>query len=298
MVALLVFLMCACVGSVVLAAASTSAGKVSSVESSGNADRYAVNSAVSLLKEEMNSSNIMSIEQNWTGEYTQADFDASGNTGIPQLTKGTWVKSSSDDNWSTQISTGNNSSFDVSNLLKDTGTVQADYLYQIRDMMAYEIYLHYWNDISAYGSGTEDNPDPWSTIAMGKQDWQNILDETDSSYKITGSAPFELNLTDESLPTVYALFSMDSSFQMEIELYCLDEEKNKTEDRFLIFTPDTASVKRTSSETEAKRITNNSFQLSNGSVVSNTTYTYDFTRTVTLSLSWKTGTISTSGGTE
>jgi hypothetical protein len=306
LVALLFFLICACVGPVILAAASTSAGRVSSIESSGNANRYAVNSAVKLIKEEMSedmtSDEDMSfnVQQTWEASYTQADFQTNGDAGIPTLTSGSWVLDKNGDGWSSMVKTFNEGTFDISSLINNTNTTKAD-LYQIRDMMAYEIYLHYWNDISAHdGETSDEDPDPWSSIAMGEEDWQNVLDEinedeeSDGTYEITTSEPYVISLKDdEDMPTVYALFSMDSTFTMTIELYCLDDDGNKAEDRFLIYTPEQAVLTRTSDETLAGTETNDSFTLENGTVISNTTYTYDLSRSVNLSLRWDKGTIST-----
>lgn len=54
MVALLIFLMCACVGSVVLMAGATSAGRASSAKTDENKQRYAVQSAANLIANEIN----------------------------------------------------------------------------------------------------------------------------------------------------------------------------------------------------------------------------------------------------
>lgn len=67
MVALLFFVMCASVGSIILAAASASAGRISKVDTLANRQRYALISAAQLIEADMNDSASMTFpQQNWT----------------------------------------------------------------------------------------------------------------------------------------------------------------------------------------------------------------------------------------
>jgi hypothetical protein len=66
MVALLFFVMCASVGSIILAAASASAGRISKVDTLANRQRYALISASQLIESDMNDSASMTFpQQNW-----------------------------------------------------------------------------------------------------------------------------------------------------------------------------------------------------------------------------------------
>lgn len=299
MVALLVFLMCACVGSVILAAANTAAGRASSIKENGNAERYAVNSALKLIKSDMNAQQTMAVRQTWTANYSQSDYDASGDVGQPVLADGSvWVLSQTDDGWNGNIieTAGDSAAlFDAQELIDNTVTNKAE-LYQIRDMMAYQVYRHCWENISNPDSVTDG--DPWSSVAMGDEEWTSVLSSENQDYQIQTAEPYQISLKDdETMPAVYAEFTMDSSFQFTVELYAKDESGNKLQKRYLIYTPETGIINRSSTETQTGEPSESELTLPDGTAVENYTYTYQVNRSLTLFIDWDEGTISTSGGT-
>jgi hypothetical protein len=299
MVALLFFLVCACVGSVILAAANTTAGRVSSVKESGNSERYAVSSALKLIRTEMNKQNTMSVTQSWNANYT-VSIDSDGNYSEPTLDNGNkWVMALNDSDWSGYVKTvGDSSNSNASTYLFNAEQLNNNAeLYQIRDLMAYQIYRHYWNTIiNSQQDSTESsdsNSDPWYMLAMGTEEWSSILGEnSDTTYKITSSKPYEIKLDDNSMKTVYAAFSMDSSFNFTVKLYTLEDipgsdssSKEKTKEvnvRYLIYKPQTSEINRVSSETVSSQ--------------DKSQIKYNMPRSVALSIVWDDGEISTSAG--
>lgn len=287
MVALLFFLVCACVGSVILAAANTTAGRASSIKDEGNRERYAVNDAVDLVKTEMNKMNAVSATQTWKLSYTQDDFKLSSDgTSVeaadPVLKSGKWVMDLDDNldqcKWSYVITekkviVNNDGSTKVDNCadwslkdsyfsfdqknhsMKQSGASTLSNLYQIRDSMAYAVCRHYWSQIAAaVSTENTDGTDPWASLTMGEVPWDQIVtasDTTSNNFSITTSTPFEISLSEEKsgIPTVYAEMSMDSNFNFKVELYCKDGNV-KVDDRWLVFKPADVSVNRASDETE------------------------------------------------
>lgn len=298
MVALLFFLVCACVGSVILAAANTTAGRVSSVKESGNSERYAVSSALKLIRTEMNKEETMSVTQSWNSNYT-VTTDADGNETAKLDSGSKWVMELDGSGWSGYVSTvGDSSNSNPSKYLFDAAQLNGNAeLYQIRDLMAYQVYRHYWNTIinpqQDSTESSDSDSDPWYMLAMGTEEWSSILAEnTDTTYKITSSTPYEIKLADNSMKTVYATFSMDSSFNFTVKLYTLEgipgsdsSPKEKTKEinvRYLIYKPQTSEINRVSTETVSSQ--------------SESKIGYTVPRSVALSIVWDDGEISTSAG--
>ncbi len=196
-VALLLFLVCACVGAVILAAANTTSGRVSGIKDSGSIGRYAVNDAASMIRTEMNRMNGMEAEQSWTVHYTQDDYktnpDGSMTSGDVTLDSGSrWLMGLDDtawsgDNpgWSYQVSEEKNDgsgisdekSVDLRNYLtfnqknqheiRQAGTTGADTFPLLRDMMAYAVYRHYWDTVTDPSGGGSSGGDAGGTSGGG-----------------------------------------------------------------------------------------------------------------------------------
>lgn len=287
MVALLLFLMCACVGSVVLAAGATASGRVSSAEEGGNKQRYAVSSAADLIMSQLNgtetnqSSRNMTLNQKWTCDYTQSDYErdpsivAGYKIGIPKITSGTFVmgldQNDVNGKWNTEVlsqvagSTEVGHTYDMNNYLSvdsnhslSKGTKKADNIEVLRDMMAYGIYRHYWTNTTDPNQIT-DGTDPWQGITMGIIEWDSFgFDEGDKAYKIAteSSSPLKMtvnaedNSKDVSIPNVYVEISMDQDFVLKFDLYCKNDNGSKAAEKWLVYTPVTAQVERTSDDNE------------------------------------------------
>jgi hypothetical protein len=94
------------------------------------------------------------------------------------------------------------------------------------------------------------------------------------------------------MKTVYAAFSMDSSFNFTVKLYTLEDipgsdssSKEKTKEvnvRYLIYKPQTSEINRVSSETVSSQ--------------DKSQIKYNMPRSVALSIVWDDGEISTSAG--
>lgn len=77
MAALLLFLVCATVGSVILAAASTSAGRASKADTDANRQRYSLESAAQMIEDDMTATDTnasVAISQSWSYQTVSADF--------------------------------------------------------------------------------------------------------------------------------------------------------------------------------------------------------------------------------
>ena len=196
-VALLLFLVCACVGAVILAAANTTSGRVSGIKDSGSIGRYAVNDAASMIRTEMNRMNGMEAEQSWTVHYTQDDYktnpDGSMTSGDVTLDSGSrWLMGLDDTawsgdspGWSYQVSEEKNGgsgisvekSVDLRNYLtfnqknqheiRQAGTTCADTFPLLRDMMAYAVYRHYWDTVTDPSGGGSSGGDAGGTSSGG-----------------------------------------------------------------------------------------------------------------------------------
>ncbi len=332
MVALLLFLMCACVGSVVLAAGATASGRVSSAEEGGNKQRYAVSSAADLIMSQLNgtetnqSSRNMTLNQNWTCDYTQSDYDyeqdsssvAGYQIGTPEITSGTFVleldQNDVNGKWNTVVlsqvagSTEASHTYDMNNYLSvdsnhslSERTKKADNIEVLRDMMAYGIYRHYWTNTTDPNQIT-DGTDPWQDITMGIIEWDSFgFDEGDKAYKIAteSSSPLKMtvsaedNSKDVSIPNVYVEISMDQDFVLKFDLYCKNDNGLKAAEKWLVYTPVTAQVERASVDNETVENDDNLVITdSNGNTtvsLPNQKHKHRLTRSQNLHITWDDG---------
>lgn len=100
MVALLIFMVCAMVGSVILSAAATSMGRASSADTSANKQRYSLESAANLivhevLGDEENDQHMfgVSFQQTWYFHLATADYVVSG-AGTPLTSLSNYITTS------------------------------------------------------------------------------------------------------------------------------------------------------------------------------------------------------------
>lgn len=329
MVALLLFLMCACVGSVVLAAGATASGRVSSAEEGGNKQRYAVSSAADLIMSQLNgtetnqSSRNMTLNQNWTCDYTQSDYESDPSSaagykiGTPTITSGTFVMGldQNDDKskWNTKVlsqaadSTQASRTYDMNTYLSadsnhslSEGTKMADNIEVLRDMMAYGIYRHYWTNTTNPNQIT-DGTDPWQGITMGTIEWDSFgFDEGDKAYKIAteSSSPLKMtvkaedNSKDISIPDVYVEISMDQDFVLKFDVYCKNDNGAKAAEKWLVYTPVTAQVERASDDNETVEDAGGLVITDNGNTTAslpNQKHTHTLTRSQNLHITWDDG---------
>jgi hypothetical protein len=293
MVALLFFLVCACVGSVVLMAGATGAGSVSSVEDETNRQRYAVSSAADLIMSQMNNYKTMSLAESWTFNYTQSDYDidASNNViaGGKSLESGSSyvIKWSADSHWNYLAATTDTAAkVDMSKYVSDKTEMinamnNADDFGVLRDILAYGVYHHYWNTVSGYSENMSE--DPWNALARTE-----IWKQSDT-YSISAETPVKISV--DGFPDVYCSIEMDQNFTIYFDLYCTDTVNGKAEkvaEKWLTYAAN-ASVTRETDLTQISIDTDNNF---NNTGLSNTKATYQANKSITLDIAFDDGALS------
>lgn len=290
--ALLVFLMCACVGSVVLAAGNTTAGRVSSPEEQSNRERYAVSSAADLIMSQMekNSSmyQSMSVSSSWKYTYTESDYevDAEGNVnaGGKTLSEGSYVESS---DWEPDVK-NDGTTCDLSQYINmNDGRIvgslsSADNFGILRDILSYGIYHHYWEEISGYSE--ESSEDPWDSMTA-EDDWN-----PSGTYSINTDENDPIKISVDDFSDVYCEIIMDQDFTMYIDVYCLEtvnDQQTKVSEKWLTYRTEDASVTRNTALTEKSRVTGDLADTG----LTNTVVTYEADRSLTLNVTWDTGSL-------
>jgi hypothetical protein len=336
-VALLLFLVCACVGAVILAAANTTAGRVSGIRDSGGIGRYAVNDAASMIRTEMNRMNGMKAVQSWTVHYTQDDYrqNADGSLTSGEITPDSgnkWLLELDDSSWtgdnagwsytiteektdqdgvkdSRAVDFRNYLSFnkDQKHEITQSGQTGADTFHLLRDIMAYAIYRNYWDSVvnpaggqSSGGSSgeAEASADPWAGTAMGEIPWDQAVENAgDHSIATDDASPFEISLENEK------------DFPTVYAAFSMDQNFSLTID---LYTKDSDGSKANERElvfraddanvTRSSSVTENSREdisdsSGDGDSLTNFRHHYTDERTVTAEIRWDEGTLQFPGGT-
>lgn len=261
MIALLFFLVCAIVGSVVLTAATVTSKRNSSANTDANRRRYAIMSAEDVITNQLKGTSddegsSESFEKSWSFHVT-AIPDGDGYTINSSDTYVPASYTSTTNSSGTQDTTGSNS----------TGTTDTVFA-SLRKEMAEKIISHYWpyftagtsiSSSSSTGDTTPDNDttsadpsaDPWedeypltdwNQIIIGannitENDEDKALTEAKTKYLVQTSdqtgqkGPLTIKLTgSDDFPTVYADIKMDSAFNLTIHLYCTSGSSSKVKD--------------------------------------------------------------------
>ena len=256
MMALLFFILCAVVGSVILAAAATSAGRAGNPDTDENKQRYALMSASRLISKEISKPNSggkdpgVDFKQTWMtrsvqvdlvgaechtrGDYVLALDQKSGDTygnGNTYAAKHTpdevdEVEGSEDLGFENVWKYGNSCEnvFSTAGLSKtshklDVTKASFTSLQQMRDVMTEAVYRHFWTDISQYTDSTD--TDPWGgSTPSGSGDWKAPSEYTISAKHLM------IDSGDEDIYPVFADVTMDQDLKLTFELYCGSKTKD------------------------------------------------------------------------
>lgn len=227
-VALLYFLICACVGSVVLAAAGTSAGRSSSADTETNRQRYAVTSAAQMLQDsfsDVSSGSTLTMELK----------------GLNDPDVGNMKNQSFMDNGNLYVYS-NYMNVDSKQPFFNGTTVQSLRLF--RDLLALSVYRHFISNITNHKYWQDTWTDQTQTL-----DWAEDVAVDDYSISTKEDSPFEIELSTSetngfSYEKVYAEFSIDENLEITADLYCKNEKDNtKGFEEWITFNPDSVIVK-------------------------------------------------------
>lgn len=222
MAALLVFVMCACVGSVVLMAGATSAARVSSVETDENKQRYSVESAADYIIADMQNEPKMQISQSWTCELERDE-----ETGEAALTNGQYVlgEGSLSKEFTYTTASGQTGTRDV----ESYANLNFQSFANLRDILAYHCYAYYWDEIS-HSADESAAADPWDDMVPSNiYEWSSETGSfSKTAFSISTEEPIKIDVSNTDLMPVYCNVTMDENFVMVFDLYTNND--NGTED--------------------------------------------------------------------
>ena len=227
-VALLFFLVCAIVGSILIAAASVAIGRMKNIEK-GEQERYAVDSAMNLISEKMEGGEITFHAEMPEPLYVQRDdkFQESVFTSVSSwVLKDKYVVDEKGSFRALTIPAGNN--------------LQGNDFHTFRDTLAAGIFqnesdtaaiLNDWfvgNVISVDDEREKlsySTPDTRNWMNLPNSDFMYITDQgNDVSPSVT---PFVLSVGDKDACKVKVLFCMDAQFNISAVIYPNDTENPK-----------------------------------------------------------------------
>lgn len=242
MIALLFFLVCAIVGSVVLTAATVTSKRNSSANTDANRRRYAIMSAEDVITNQLkgtsdDGSSFESFAQNWSFLVTSND---DGSYTIDTSSGAVYVPAAFS---TTEDASGTSSSSASTGSGSGSAASDKAAFSDLRKEMAEKIISHYWpyftagtalttdsssGDSTGASSSSTVNEDPWDE-EYPLTDWDQIVTGSGSTYSVKSGkdSPLTITLNNASdYPTVYADLSMDSSFNLTIHLYCKSDSSS------------------------------------------------------------------------
>lgn len=233
--ALLIFLMCAVVGAIVLTTATVSSGRAGKADTQANRQRYSLESTKDVIVSELqgDDNNRLDLTTRWHFSYAQ---DAA--TQEIKVTSGT--VNPKVDSESVQFTTGHTSS-DAAALQTDLSNCESalnghmDFK-TLRDYMAENIYLHYWNAYlpnlnieEVHDAESEYVFADWTSFVSGQGDAYSCSNctKTDDNNAVITIYPENTDAQEKIYP-VYATVHMNANYQLIIHLYCCSDPDIKT----------------------------------------------------------------------
>ena len=229
MIALLFFLVCAVVGSVVLTGATVTSRRTSGPDTDANRRRYALISARDLITEQMksgissqNGSNQSESDQSGSqvnqSENSDVGSDGESSVSFEQSWEFTLVEK---DDGSTSLSSSENNTYvpQTFPLLKDPSKTNSDPLFtSLRKNMTEKVIAHYWPYFTCGKKATTQassevppanspDSDPWQT-EFPITDWDQVLSGANGSAS-TGSGTSSSGESDTALANKYTVQTKD-----------------------------------------------------------------------------------------